>query len=115
MVRTPRPSKKRSNDNKDKGLEYDAVLEENRTIFNYEIKKHGDKKEEYHSNCIKATELLWWKCSKMLKARIEVEIKGSFTTTMDTVKLLKWIEDSPSHAPRSNTICLWYPRPCYHY
>ena len=66
---------------------------ENKTVFNYEIKEHGDKKEEYHSNCIMTTKLLWRKCSKTLKARTEVEIKGSFTTTMDTVTLLKWIED----------------------
>ena len=75
--------------NKSEWIEYDTILEENKTVFNYEIKKHGDKKEEYRSNCIKATELLWRKCLKMLKARIKVEIKGSFTTTMDTVELLK--------------------------
>ena len=59
MVQTPRPLKKRMADNESEWIEYDTMLEENKTVFNYEIKKHGDKNEEYCSNCIKATELLW--------------------------------------------------------
>ena len=63
----------------------DRVYEENKIIFNYEVK-------EYVSNCVKVMRLFLQKCSKILRAQIEEKL-NSFSTTMDPIKLLGMIED----------------------
>ena len=48
-----------SEESEEEWLEYDTMFEENKTIFNYKIKKHRDQQDEYKSKCIKVTEMLW--------------------------------------------------------
>ena len=75
LATTPHPTTEQCVKSEEEWLEYDTTFKENKTIFNYKIKKHGDKQDEYKSNCIKVTEMLWRKCSKQLRARIKVELK----------------------------------------
>ena len=58
LTATPHQPSVQTEVTKDKWMEYKCAHGEHKPIFNYEVKKHGDRKEEYDKNCIKITLML---------------------------------------------------------